>query len=82
MLYILHAAQWADALFGVKDGMPLGQYLVHYADGSKATIPFVCGENVRDWWSYGTPGSSLAGKWPGQDGTRPRGKSTSTFAST
>jgi WD40 repeat protein len=52
MFYILHAAQWTGAQFGVADGITLGQYRVHYADGSEATIPIVCGEDVRDWWSY------------------------------
>ena len=52
MLYILHATQWGDPRFGVSDGTLIGQYRVHYADGSDATIPIVCGEDVRDWWSY------------------------------
>ena len=51
-LYLLHAAQWGDARFGVADGTNIGHYQIHYADGSQATIPIVCGEDVRDWWSY------------------------------
>ena len=51
-LYLLHAAQWGDAQFGVADGTNIGHYQIHYADGSQATIPIVCGEDVRDWWSY------------------------------
>ena len=51
-LYLLHAAQWGDARFDVADGTNIGHYQIHYADGSQATIPVVCGEDVRDWWSY------------------------------
>jgi hypothetical protein len=51
-LYLLHAAQWGDARFGVTDGTNIGHYQIRYADGSQATIPIVCGEDVRDWWSH------------------------------
>ena len=50
-LYILHATQFADAPHQVNDGTTIGQYRVHYMDGSEATIPVVDGEDVRDWWS-------------------------------
>ena len=52
-LYILHAAQWCHARIGVPEGTTVAKYLVHYADGSEACIPVVCGEDVRDWWSVG-----------------------------
>ena len=51
-LYLLHAAQWGDTRLGVAEGTNIGHYQIHYTDGSQATIPIVCGEDVRDWWSY------------------------------
>ena len=46
-LYLLHAAQWGDARLGVADGTNIGHYQIHYADGSQATIPIVCGEDMH-----------------------------------
>ena len=33
------------------DGTLIGQYIVHYDDGSSAAVPIVYGQDVRDWWS-------------------------------
>lgn len=46
-LHILHATGHT-----VDDDTEIGSYTVHYADGSKETIPIVYGKDVRDWW-YG-----------------------------
>lgn len=51
-LYILHSCQWGGVQFDVRDGTTIGRYEVRYADGSRATVPVVCGEDVRDWWSH------------------------------
>ncbi|MGA2067982.1 MAG: hypothetical protein ABSG86_23635 [Thermoguttaceae bacterium] len=51
VLYILHATQWGVPQYSVMDGMTIGRYQVHYVDGTAATIPIVCGRDVRDWWS-------------------------------
>ncbi len=68
-LYLLHAAQWGDAQFGVADGTNIGHYQIHYADGSQATIPIVCGEDVRDWWSYDHKKRAMRGQvvWVGRN---------------
>jgi hypothetical protein len=68
-LYLLHAAQWSDARFGVADGTNIGHYQIHYADGSQATIPIVSGEDVRDWWSYDHKKLATRGQvvWVGQN---------------
>ena len=68
-LFLLHAAQWGDPRFGVADGTNIGHYQVHYADGSQATIPIVCGEDVRDWWSYDHQKRATRGQvvWVGQN---------------
>jgi hypothetical protein len=34
----------------VKDGTLIGQYIVHYDDGSSEGVPIIYGEDVRDWW--------------------------------
>jgi hypothetical protein len=36
----------------VQDGTPIGQYKMHYEDGSTATKPLVFGQDVRDWWIF------------------------------
>ena len=46
-LYILHGTQWGTA----GDGTLIGQYRLHYEDGTEAAIPIVLGEDVRDWWN-------------------------------
>jgi hypothetical protein len=50
-LYILHAAAYADVRWEVPDGTLIAQYVLHYEDGVQETIPVVCGEDVRDWFS-------------------------------
>jgi hypothetical protein len=34
------------------DGTVIGQYVVHYEDGSAAEVPVVYGADVRDWWLW------------------------------
>lgn len=44
-LHVLHSAGWA-----VDDGTVVGQYVLHYSDGTTKILPIVYGEDVRDWW--------------------------------
>src|SRR5262249_6045471 len=60
-LYILHATGYGngtvigqegkegDPLY-VADGTQIGEYKVHYEDGSTEAVPIVYGQDVRDWW--------------------------------
>jgi hypothetical protein len=48
-LHILHACQQQT-----QPGTELGNYVVHYTDGSRETIPIVYGKNLVDWWHFGT----------------------------
>ena len=55
-LHLLHATSYGggpnkegDEGY-VKDGTLIGQYMVHFEDGSEEGIPIVYGEDVRDWW--------------------------------
>ncbi len=50
-LFVLHATQWGSPN-SVEDGTAIGQYKVHYEDGSTASMPIVFGEDVRDWWNW------------------------------
>jgi len=50
-VYVLHATQCGGASFGAPDGTRIGEYAVHFDDGSQESIPIVCGEDLRDWWN-------------------------------
>ena len=55
-LHMLHATNFGGGLnkpgddWYVKDGTLIGQYVVHYEDGSSEGVPVIYGEDVRDWW--------------------------------
>ncbi|MBL4886239.1 MAG: hypothetical protein JKY95_17120 [Planctomycetaceae bacterium] len=55
-LHILHAVAYgggpniAGSRYHVVAGTRVGDYLIHYADKTKETIPIIYGEDVRDWW--------------------------------
>ena len=55
-LYILHATCFGGGpnepggIGYVKDGTPIGEYVVHYKDKTTRRIPIVYGEEVRDWF--------------------------------
>jgi hypothetical protein len=62
-LHFLHTAGHSSALprdaegrraekFHVPPGTPIGRYLIHYADGSEASVPVLYGRDVRDYWHY------------------------------
>ncbi len=47
-IHFLHAVQYGS---GIKDKTKIGEYVVHYSDGKRETIPIVMGVDVRDWWN-------------------------------
>jgi hexosaminidase len=56
----LHTTGWAS-----KSGNKIGQYIIHYTDGTKATIDLVYGVNIQAWQdSVSTPEQTLA--WKGK----------------
>jgi peroxiredoxin len=63
-LYIFHGVQWAP-----RDGTKIADYIVHYEDGTRQTIPVVKGEDVRDWWNGDDSKPVTRGKvvWAGQN---------------
>jgi hypothetical protein len=70
-LHILHANEFgegpADSERYVPEGTKIGQYSVHYSDGTVVEIPIVYGEDVRDWWFSVLSKSPTRGKvaWKG-----------------
>ena len=32
--------------------MEVGQYVIHYADGTNVAQPLIYGEHLRDWWDW------------------------------
>jgi formylglycine-generating enzyme required for sulfatase activity/serine/threonine protein kinase len=66
-LYLLHATDMGKKPLQVSDGTPIGEYKIHYADDTTATIPMVYGEDVRDWWNWDQSKKVSRGKvaWEG-----------------
>jgi hypothetical protein len=73
-LYLFHATMWGRT-FDVCDGTTIGRYDVHYMDGTQATIPIICGEDVRDSWNWDESRSVTRGKvvWEGTNPAAPQG---------
>ena len=75
-VHVLHGTQngapgnEGDPLF-VKDGTIIGNYELHYADGSTESLPIVYGEDVRDWWNWDKSKEVKRGKlaWTGKNPT-------------
>jgi hypothetical protein len=51
-LYVLHSGQRGNQAAFPRDGTRVGEYRLHYEDGTSVTFPIVYGEDFRDWW-YG-----------------------------
>jgi eukaryotic-like serine/threonine-protein kinase len=45
-LHFLHATGWVEP-----EGIAIGAYVLHYADGNQAELPIIYGEDVLDWWN-------------------------------
>lgn len=79
-LHILHACCYGngmvigqegmagDPLF-VADGTRIGEYKLHYEDGSTEVIPITYGQDVRDWWFTDNSKGVTRGKvvWQGDN---------------
>ncbi len=44
-LHFLHGTGWS-----AKEGAQIGQYLIHYSDGRRRSVPILYGYDVRNWW--------------------------------
>src|SRR5262249_17391288 len=62
-LHVLHATHWD------KEDALVGHYALNYEDGTRATIPIVCGKDVNNWWYHdgeGPPSNARVG-WKGEN---------------
>ena len=68
LLFFHGTRNGADEKNHVEDGDGVGDYRVHYEDGTTETIPIIYGEDVRDWWSWGGKPNVSRGAigWTGQ----------------
>ena len=66
-LHFLHACGWGSPTQA--DGTLIGRYVVHYEDGTDATIPIEYGRDLRDWWDFddNIPVSRAETVWRGQN---------------
>jgi|GEM_PF-4347003 len=46
-LHFFHAVGWTAS-----EGLSVGEYVVHYSDGTVDTVPIEYGLDARDWWVY------------------------------
>lgn len=67
-IHFLHATGWGSP-GTVADATKIGAYIVHYKDKTKAEIPIVYGEDVRDWWNHDDSRKCSRGKvaWSGSN---------------
>ncbi len=69
-LFFLHATQWgALPPDQVAEGTPIGEFTVHYDDGSVVSIPILYGRDVRDWvdHDHGRPTAQSTVVWRGMN---------------
>ncbi|PQO44987.1 leucine-rich repeat domain-containing protein [Blastopirellula marina] len=64
-LHFFHGTGWGSP--GLDDGLPIGSYVVRYADETEETIPIEYGRDVRDWWTLGESDPATRAKvaWSG-----------------
>jgi tetratricopeptide (TPR) repeat protein len=65
-LHFLQSAAWARVF-----GIVAGQYVIHYADGTRQIVPLITGENLTDWFA-GRDNSTVLSKttkvaWRGEN---------------
>lgn len=61
-LHFLHGTGWT-----MEEGVEVGRYIIHYADGKTEALPLLYGRDLRDWWVVGSPGpaANAAVAWAG-----------------
>jgi hypothetical protein len=56
----------------VADGVQVGSYVLHYADGECREVPLLYGRDLANWWFWGLPRGSSEDRgafaaWVGQN---------------
>lgn len=61
-LHFLHGTGWT-----VDEGVEVGRYVIHYADGKTEVLPLLYGRDLRDWWVDGLsrPPANAVVAWAG-----------------
>ncbi len=70
-IFFLNGTHWHT-----DNGITIGDYSVHYADGTQTEIPIRYGEDVLDWWTVGEAGNGPAEQqiaWMGRNDAASRG---------
>ncbi|MBI3417970.1 MAG: DUF1513 domain-containing protein [Verrucomicrobia bacterium] len=49
-LHFLHSTGWF-----APEGTLVGEYIIHFADGERVTMPIIYGDDVLDWWMLDAP---------------------------
>ena len=62
LFHVLHASAWMTE----KPGTPIAEYILHYADGSRATVPVRAQFDICDWWNF-IPGANCQIAWAGRN---------------
>ncbi len=72
-LHFLQGTNWS-----YDKEVPVSSYVVHYADGSSATIPIVYGKDTASWWKYANNNTPSAAKvaWTGTNPAASRFRAT------
>ena len=79
-LHFLHAARNA-ALIG--DGLEIGRYVVHFANGEHREVPLVLGRDLVDWETQPRSAEAYVTAWTGQNPkSRRLGRTIRLFKST
>ena len=73
-IHLLHATGYGSygepgAVTFVADDTQIGEYVIHFADDTKVSVPIVYGQDVRDWWNWDKPFGVTRGKvaWSGMN---------------
>jgi beta-galactosidase len=69
-LHFLHSTLFGKTQPFIESGATIGEYRVHYADGTTATVPVKYGEDVRDWWfnkAVPAAGDKVKVAWEGEN---------------
>lgn len=85
-LHFLHSTLFGKTQPFIEDGATIGEYRVHYEDGTTATVPVKYGEDVRDWWfnkAVPAAGDKVKVAWEGEnEASKPGGNGIRLYLTT
>ena len=63
-LHFLHAARNAAL---IEDGLEIGRYVVHFANGEQREVPLVLGRDLVDWETQPRSAEAYVTAWTGEN---------------